>query len=150
MGKKPPAADSQSVAHYERLVATVPEIERKGAALPYTSLNGNMFSLLTREGTLALRLPEAEREAFLSTYRTTLVEQYGVVMKEYVAVPAGLLADTDELAPYFRLSVAYARTLRPKPTTRPKKISGSKKPAKAKAGTKAKAKPEKAKPRRAR
>jgi hypothetical protein len=146
MAKKPPAADSQFVAHYERLVATAPGIERKGATFPYTSLNGNMFSLLTREGTLALRLPEAEREAFLSKYRTTPVEQYGVVMKEYVAVPASLLANTDELAPYFRLSVAYARTLRPKPTTRPKKTA--KKPAIAKPGPKRAAK--KAKARRGR
>jgi hypothetical protein len=32
---------------YEKLVATNPDIERKGASVPYTSLNGNMFSSST-------------------------------------------------------------------------------------------------------
>jgi hypothetical protein len=39
-------------------------------------------------------------------------------MKEYVTVPAPLLLDTPQLAPWFALSVAYAATLKPKPTTR--------------------------------
>ena len=30
---------------YENLVATNPKIERKGAANPYTSLNGHMFTI---------------------------------------------------------------------------------------------------------
>jgi hypothetical protein len=33
-------------ALYDKLIATIPEIERKGDANPYTSLNGNMFTLL--------------------------------------------------------------------------------------------------------
>jgi hypothetical protein len=31
-------------ALYEKLVATVPGLARRGAANPYTSLNGNMFT----------------------------------------------------------------------------------------------------------
>src|SRR6185437_1209527 len=54
------------LALYERLVATIPEVERKGATMPYTSVNGNMFSLFTKEGTVALRLPADERAAFLA------------------------------------------------------------------------------------
>lgn len=108
------------LALYESLVATVPGIERKGASMPYTSLNGNMFSLLTREGTLALRLPEQERDEFLKKYKTKLVEQYGIVMKEYVAVPDDLLARTDELAKYFQISVDHVSGLKPKTTTRKK------------------------------
>ncbi|HEV3447681.1 MAG TPA: hypothetical protein VG099_23800 [Gemmataceae bacterium] len=65
MSKPAPKAPAQSVALYEALLATNPQIERKGAAMPYTSVNGNMFSLLTPDGLLALRLPAAEREAFL-------------------------------------------------------------------------------------
>jgi hypothetical protein len=49
---------------YEKLVALNPSVERKGATMPYTSLNGHMFSLLTKEGRLALRLPTEERERF--------------------------------------------------------------------------------------
>jgi hypothetical protein len=36
---------------YERLVATNPKVDRKGDTMPYTSVNGSMFSLLTRSGT---------------------------------------------------------------------------------------------------
>ena len=103
------------VALYDKLVATLPEVERKGDANPYTSLNGNMFTLL-HEGKLAIRLPPAEREKFLSRYKTTLYEAYGTVMKEYVAVPDALLGRTEELRGYLDLSYRYAKTLKPKPT----------------------------------
>jgi hypothetical protein len=47
---------------YEKLVATNPNVERKGDTVPYTSLNGHMFSYLSKEGKVALRLPAGERE----------------------------------------------------------------------------------------
>jgi hypothetical protein len=118
MAKPVPKAPAESVALYEALLATNPEIERKGATMPYTSVNGNMFSLLTPDGTLALRLPEAEREAFLKRHDTELCKQYGVVMKEYVAVPASLLQNTRALAKYLDISYRYACSLKPKPTTK--------------------------------
>lgn len=108
-------ATGKAVDLYDALVATNPLVERKGAANPYTSLNGNMFSLL-HQGDLALRLPEEEREKFLKKYQTKLFEAYGAVMKEYVKVPGELLAKTGELKKYFDISYAYAKTLRPKPT----------------------------------
>jgi TfoX/Sxy family transcriptional regulator of competence genes len=118
MGKSVPKAPAESVALYDALLATNPEIERKGATMPYTSVNGNMFSLLTPDGTLALRLPEAEREAFLKRYDTTLCVQYGTVMKEYVSVPPSLLRNTRELAKYLDVSYRYACSLKAKPTTK--------------------------------
>ena len=118
MSKPSPKAPAESVALYETLLATIPEIDRKGATMPYTSVNGNMFSLLTADGTLALRLPEAEREAFLERYETTLCVQYGAVMKEYVTVPASLLKNTRALAKYLDISYRYACSLKPKPTTK--------------------------------
>jgi len=75
---KSPADDK--VALYDKLLATNPKIERKGDANPYTSLNGNMFTLL-HQNRLAIRLPEAERERFLKKYKTTLFEAYGAVMR---------------------------------------------------------------------
>jgi len=47
---------------FERLVAANPEVERKGATMPYTSVNGHMFSLLTKDSGVALRLPDGDRE----------------------------------------------------------------------------------------
>ena len=106
------------LAAYERLVATVPGLERKGAKLPYTSMNGNMSSYLAEDGTLVLRLAVADREAFLARYESRLHEAYGTVQKEYVDVPADLLEATDSLAPWFAASVTYVGGLRPKPTKR--------------------------------
>ncbi|MGO9519569.1 MAG: hypothetical protein ACLPND_21235 [Candidatus Korobacteraceae bacterium] len=103
---------------YEKLIATNPKIERKGATHPYTSLNGNMFTLLNPPGTLAIRLSAEDREKFLKKYKTTLFEAYGVVMKEYVTVPDALLKKTNELAKYLDLSYEYVKTLKPKPTTK--------------------------------
>jgi len=100
---------------YDKLIATIPEIQRKGAANPYTSLNGNMFTLL-HQSRLAIRLPEGKREDFLKKYKTTLFEAYGTVMPEYVAVPHALLKKTKELRKYLELSYEYVKTLRPKPT----------------------------------
>jgi hypothetical protein len=101
---------------YEALIAGLPGIERKGAAMPYTSYNGHMFSFLSADGTLALRLPEKERNEFLKKYKTELVIAHGVVMKEYAAVPESLLKKTKELSPYFDISLKYIKTLKPKPT----------------------------------
>jgi hypothetical protein len=118
VSKSVPKAPAESVALYEALLATNAAIERKGATMPYTSINGNMLSLLTPDGTLALRLPAAEREAFLKRYDTALCVQYGAVMKEYVQVPAALMQDTRALAKYLDISYRYACSLKPKPTTK--------------------------------
>lgn len=110
-----------ALKHYERLIATRSGVERKGAAMPYTSLNGHMFSFLTKTGKLALRLPPAEREAFLKEYKSKLCEQHGTVLQEYVEVPDALLRKTPELKRFFVVSHAYIASLKPKPTQKKKK-----------------------------
>jgi hypothetical protein len=106
---------------YEKLVATNPNVERKGDTVPYTSLNGHMFSYLSKEGKLALRLPAGEREAFLKKYKAKLCEAYGRVQPEYVEVPDSLLSSTRELKKFFDSSYEYVGSLKPKPTTKKKK-----------------------------
>ena len=101
---------------YDQLIATNPEIERKGVSSPYTSINGHMFTYLSKTGSMGLRLPKDEREAFLEKYNTTLYESHGAIMKEYVTVPDKLLENTGELKGYLDLSYAYVKTLKPKPT----------------------------------
>lgn len=101
---------------YEKLVTTNPKVMRKGKTMPYTSVNGHMFSLLGKEGNLWLRLPKEEREIFLAEFKTEPFVQYGAVMKEYVVVPDDLLEKTDELKKYFKISYEYVSSLKPKPT----------------------------------
>ena len=108
----------REVALYEALIATHPDIERKGKSSPYTSINGNMFTILSADGVLGLRLGAADREDFVETFGTGSHEAHGTVMKEYVAVPAELLAEAEKLARYLAKSYDYARGLKPKPTTR--------------------------------
>jgi len=103
---------------YEKLVATNPKVERLGATVPYTSLNGHMFSYLSKEGKLELRLPAGEREAFLKKYKAKLCEAYGKVQPEYVEVPDSLLSSTQELKKYFDISYAYVGSLKPKAATK--------------------------------
>jgi hypothetical protein len=123
MGKAKAGDDryAKTVTLFNRLVATNPEIERKRATMPYTAVNGEMFSVLDKTGTLALRLPAGEREQFLKRFDTQLTRQYGVVRPEYVDVPDALLEKTQTLKKYFDVSYEYARALKPKPTSKEKK-----------------------------
>lgn len=107
---------SKILAIYEKMVASQPGIERKGKANPYTSMNGNMFSFITKEGEIALRLPDATRERM----RAKPVIQYNAVMRGYALVPKSKLSRPAELAKMFAESVAYAKTL-PAKETNPKK-----------------------------
>jgi len=58
-----------------------------------------MFSFLTKEGVVALRLPAEVREQFMKYFETELCVQYGKVMKEN-----------------FDLNFEYVSSLKPKPT----------------------------------
>ena len=107
-----------SPERYERLVATIPGVERKGKTLPYTSLNGHMFSFVGDGGTIAIRLSPDDRQAFIERYGASLHEAHGAVMREYVSVPDALANDTDELAPWFERSRNYVAALKPKQTKR--------------------------------
>jgi TfoX/Sxy family transcriptional regulator of competence genes len=127
MSNPPATIPADKLAFYEKLVATNPHVDRKGAALPYTSVNGHMFSVLTPAGKLALRLGADERESFLKRFRTQLCQQHGTILKEYVEVPDSLLKKTAELKEFFDQSYAYASALPPKPSKKLK--PAAKKPA---------------------
>lgn len=108
------AIPAAKIALYEKLIATNPDVERKGDTNPYTSYNGHMFTHLAPPGTLALRLGPDDLAAFLKKYKTKLFESYGVVKKDWVVVPDALLAKTGELRPYFQRSLDYVKSLKPK------------------------------------
>jgi hypothetical protein len=103
---------------YEEVVARHAQAERKGAKMPYTSLNGHMFSFLGSDGVMALRLPGELREEFLAKYETDPIEQYGRVMAEYVAIPDGLRLPGELREAWFHRSHEWVGTLEPEPTKR--------------------------------
>ncbi len=126
MAKKVKEVPDAELALYEKLVATNPEVKLKGAKSAYTSRNGHMFSYMSKEGVLCLRLPKDEREAFLKKYKMQQPVSYGAVMKEYVEVPATMLKRTAQLKKFFQMSYDYIGSLKPKPTTRKKKTTRKK------------------------
>ncbi len=115
------AARQDKLELYKKLVATNPTVELKGATIPYTSVNGNMFSYLSKEGKLELRLPAEEREAFLIKYKAKLCEAYGKIQPEYVEVPDSLLSSTRELKKFFDCGYQYVSSLKQKPTAQENK-----------------------------
>ncbi len=48
MKQKPTQGDARTLESFERLVNTIPGVERKGATLPCTSRNGHTFSFVTQ------------------------------------------------------------------------------------------------------
>jgi len=109
------------LALYERLLASVPGVEGKanfGAG--YTAIDGNMYTMISKHGVVGIRLPEPERSAFLERHHTELFrgDPAWPPAKEFVAVPDALLEDTAALRPTLERSLAYVRTLKPKPSKR--------------------------------
>ena len=79
-----------------------------------------MFSFLSPEGKMALRLPETEREAFIKKFRPQLFIAHGSVLKEYVTIPEKILKDVKSMNKYFVISYEYVKGLKPKPATKKK------------------------------
>jgi len=119
--KKTVEIPAEKLKLYDKLIASHPEIERKGKNNPYTSLNGHMFTFLSKEGVMGLRLSKEDKAEFEEKFKTGPFIQYGAVMRGYVTIPDELLENTEELKKYLDLSLAYIKTLKPKPTKKPKK-----------------------------
>ena len=120
MAKKNPYPHLEVFEKYESLLEDFPEVERKGATMPYTALNGNMFSFLDKEGMLSLRFSKEEQEAFIEAFDTSHSIQHGAVMKGYAVVPEFVLNDTELLRTHFSKSLAFVKTLAPKATKKKK------------------------------
>lgn len=122
MSKKPsPQMPAEALAEYTAAVKATPGAELKGASMPHTSMNGNMYSFLDKNGVCALRLSKADCAAFNQEFATSFyVHETGTVMQEYVTVPPSLLGDLKIVGGWFKKSLAYAKTLKPKATTKKK------------------------------
>ena len=104
----------------ERLAGKFDDFQVKGKKTAYLAVNGNMFAFVDDAGRLCLRFSEADKAAFNAEHGGEDVVQYGAVMRGYVAVPDRVVGDGDALAALFEDCVAFARTLKPKPTKKTK------------------------------
>ena len=108
---------SDALAAYLAIVEnSQTDAEVKGAKNPYTARNGNMYSFLDADGTMAIRLsPELTRE-FRSSYASGDVIQYGSTMRGYSSVPTELLRDPESLTSWFERAWEWIGTQPAKPT----------------------------------
>lgn len=102
---------------YEELIENQPDIIRKGKRLPYTSMKGNMFSFISKEGHLGLRLSEESVEKYIDLYGFTKFVQNDKVMEGFVKVPEAFLKN-ELLVDIFNECCEYAKTLQAKPKTK--------------------------------
>lgn len=107
-----------ALARYEQIVSMLDDVERKGAANPYTSVNGWMASFLDADGVLAIRMDPEPLAAFLAEHDTTTAFQYGKNMPEFAVVPASLFDDVDAIVRVMQASHADVAARPPKSTKR--------------------------------
>ena len=103
------------LALFDRAVTLNGNFERKGKTVPYTSVNGHMFSILNKEGELGVRLSKEAGERFLQAHRDSgSFHSHGATMRGYVLVPQAMLKDSQALAVLLEEGHQYVLSLPPK------------------------------------
>ena len=118
MAKREVTVDPKVLAAFDAMIADVPGVERKGAAMPYLSVNGNMYAMISKANVIGLRLSKDDLAAFRAVGGEPYEGTSGFINKEYGGVPATMLSDAKTLKRWFKASHAYAQTLKPKKTSR--------------------------------
>ncbi len=115
MAKTPDRVPEDQLDLYKQAIATQTAFALKGGVkLPHTSTNGYMFSSLTKDGRLGLRLSKADTEQFVEDFDAIPFKNYGANIKEHVEVPDALLRDSVKLGEWLTRSYEYTNTLPPK------------------------------------
>jgi hypothetical protein len=99
---------------YDELVSKCQRFERKGKTMPYTSVNGHMFSLLNKTGEIGIRFSKEVQEKYIEEFGTTIFKSYNAIMHGYVLIPENMLEDLDNVAKYLDESYDYVMSLEPK------------------------------------
>jgi len=118
MAKAETVTDPKVLASFDAMITGVPGVERKGAAMPYLSVNGNMYAMISKANVIGLRFGKDDLAAFMAAGGELFEGTPGFINKEYGGVPAAMLGDIKALKRWFKLSHAYAGTLKPKKTSR--------------------------------
>lgn len=115
MVKAPKNTDPKVLTAFDAMISGVPDVARKGATMPYASINGNMYASISKANIIGLRLSKTDLAEFLETYQNGLYEGVpGHFMKEYVAISEDLLSNVGTLHKWFRKSHNFALGLKPK------------------------------------
>ncbi|HEY2667934.1 MAG TPA: TfoX/Sxy family protein [Actinomycetota bacterium] len=99
---------------FEEVFPGPPAVARQMFGYPAGFVHGNMFMGLFQEN-MVLRLPDGPRAELLAMEGAAAFEPMaGRPMKEYVTVPAALLASPEDLQPWVARALAYGASLPPK------------------------------------
>lgn len=102
------------IAIFDDIVPGPPVIKRKMFGYPAGFINGNLFMSLF-EDSMILRLPGELREEVIQVHGgKPFAPIAGHVMKDYVALPEGLLQDRERLCSWVGKALAYGESLGPK------------------------------------
>ena len=116
--KAEPAIPREVIESYDRLIATQPGVDRKGAKIPYTSRNGHMYSYVAEPGSLALRLAPPERATNAAAFgRASIEVRNGNVDGIHIVIHQGMDV-RGRITVDGMPSLAYVSSLKPKPTRR--------------------------------
>ena len=118
MAKAETTTDPKVLAAFDAMIGAVPGVERKGAAMPYVSVNGNMYGMISKMGVIGIRLGKDDLAAFMAAGGEPFEGTPGFINREYGGVPAAMLGDSKMLRAWFKKSHAFAAGLKPKKTTR--------------------------------
>ncbi|NNF33927.1 MAG: hypothetical protein HKN68_07450 [Saprospiraceae bacterium] len=104
----------EKVKLYDSILEVHPECIRKGKNNPYTSMNGHMFSMVTKEGQVAIRMSKDVRAKYMEEVNPEEVVTYNTMMKEYIEISDEMLNDQEAVLSLLDQSIEYIKTLRPK------------------------------------
>jgi hypothetical protein len=99
---------------YDAIVSKCPRFERKGKAVPSTTANGRMFSMLNKEGEIGIRFSKEVQEKYMKEFSTTLYKSYNSIMQGYILITDDMLNDIDHVVKLLDESYDYAMSLEPK------------------------------------
>lgn len=105
------ALHDKSLAVYEKIISAIPEIERKGKTVPYTSDNTHMFSLMNKDGEFGFRFSEKRKKELIEELAADELRSYNSVMRGYVKIPEALYGDINRLVELLKESHAYVLSL---------------------------------------
>ena len=77
-------------------------------------MNGHMFSMVTKEGQVAIRMSKDVRAQYLEEVNPNEVVTYKTMMKEYIEISDEMLKDQEAVLSLLDQSVEYIKTLKPK------------------------------------
>jgi hypothetical protein len=102
------------VQTFDHSLPIVEGVERKAMfGYPCAFFHGHLFCGLHRDGIIVL-LPEARRDALVAAGASVFEPMPGQAMKDYVIVPAEIVADRQRLRALLSDALAHASSLAPK------------------------------------